>query len=107
MILSLTLLFGLEATMLWSTLVRIHSPDKMFELVMSIVLSSVYGLSILIYIPLFVTVLERLRVAFPQVHEGIKLKVNLMFSLLLLLLFIRYFIYLSMDFASFKFFNIS
>jgi hypothetical protein len=107
MILSLLVLFGLEATMLWSTLVRINSPDKLFELVMSIVLSSVYGLSILIYIPLFVTVMERLRVAFPQVHQGIKQKVNLIFTLLLLLLFIRYFIYLSMDFASFKFFNIS
>lgn len=40
-----------------------------FELVMSYVLSTVYGVSILIYIPLFWTVMERLRVHFPVAHS--------------------------------------
>jgi TRAP-type mannitol/chloroaromatic compound transport system permease small subunit len=74
---------------------------------MSYILSVVYGLTIIIYIPLFTTVMERLRVAFPQVHSKIKIKVNLVFTLFLFLLFVRYAIYLSLQFASFKLFEIS
>jgi hypothetical protein len=107
MILSLTILFALEATNLASILVAIHSEKTLFFKVMSLILSTVYGVTILIYIPLFWTVMERLRVAFPVVHAQIKSKVNIAFTFLIVLLFIRYAIYLSLQFANIKFFDIS
>lgn len=74
---------------------------------MSYILSVVYGVTILIYIPLFWVVMERLRVAFPVVHAQLKSKVNIAFAFLIVLLFVRYAIYLSLQFAHFKLFNIS
>jgi len=107
MIISLATLFVLEALNLISTVIFLRTNKRSFELVMSYVLSTVYGVSILIYIPLFWTVMERLRVHFPVAHSQIKSRVNLAFGLLIGLLFIRYAIYLSLQFANFKFFQIS
>lgn len=69
MIISLATLFLLEALNLISTVIYVRTNKMAFELVMSYVLSSVYGVSILIYIPLFRTVMERLRVHFPVAHS--------------------------------------
>lgn len=107
MILCLSVLLGLEATFLCATIVETRTDDHTFNKVMSYVLSSVYGLAIIIYIPLFSTVMERLRVAFPEIHSKIRTKVNLAFTCLILLLIIRYAIYLSLQFANINFFNIN
>jgi hypothetical protein len=69
MILSLALLFSLEATYLCSTIYNVKTGNWLFSKIMSYILSVVYGLTIIIYIPLFATVMERLRVAFPQIHS--------------------------------------
>jgi hypothetical protein len=74
---------------------------------MSIVLAVVYGLTIVVYIPLYSTVMERLRVAFPEFHLKLYRKVNVGFILMMVLVTLRYAIYLSLQFASFKFFQIS
>jgi len=63
---------------------------------MSYILSVVYGFSLLVQIPLFSTVMERLRVAFPHVHIKIYRKANFGFGFYIFLLFIRYLIYLSL-----------
>lgn len=74
---------------------------------MSYVLAIVYGLTIIVYIPLYSTVMERLRVAFPDFHTQLYKKVNVGFVCVMILLGVRYLIYLSLQFASFKFFQIS
>ena len=74
---------------------------------MSYVLATVYGLTIIIFIPLYSTVMERLRVAYPDIHMQLYRKVNIGFVCVMILLSLRYAIYLSLQFASFKFFQIS
>lgn len=63
---------------------------------MSIILAVVYGLAIVVYIPLYSTVMERLRVAFPEFHLHLYKKVNVGFILMMVLVTLRYAIYLSL-----------
>lgn len=89
-------MLSLEALMLWSTIIEVHKDKLMFNSVMSYILATVYGLTIIIYIPLYSTVMERLRVAFPDVHMQLYRKVNIGFVCVMILLGIRYAIYLSL-----------
>ena len=55
-----------------------------------------------IYIPLFSTIMERLRVAFPITYKNIRNKVTVGFLVLMLLKLTRYLIYLAFQFDKFK-----
>jgi hypothetical protein len=68
MIISLVTLFGLETAMLFATLDRINKDENLFEDIMTFVLIGVYALAIVIYVPLFITVMRRLKLAYPEVH---------------------------------------
>jgi hypothetical protein len=68
MIISLVILFGLETAMLFATLDRINKDENLFEDIMTFVLIGVYALAIVIYVPLFITVMRRLKLAYPEVH---------------------------------------
>jgi hypothetical protein len=67
MIISLVILFGLETAMLFATLDRINKDENLFEDIMTFVLIGVYALAIVIYVPLFITVMRRLKLAYPEV----------------------------------------
>lgn len=71
MIISLTLLFALEAAMLAATIIRHRSlgTRNKFENIMCTVLIVVYFITIVIYVPLFITVMSRLKATFPEVHK--------------------------------------
>ena len=68
MIISLVTLFGLETAMLFATLDRINKDENLFEYIMTFVLIGVYALAIVIYVPLLITVMRRLKLAYPEVH---------------------------------------
>ena len=65
---------------------------------MSIILASLVLLTIVLYIPLFSTIMERLRVAFPITYKNIKGKVTIGFFALMTLMLFRYLIYLAFQF---------
>ena len=100
MIVSLTLLFTMQAITLGSFFSEKH---HRFQLSMSFLLSAVYFIIILLFLPLFATVTERLRVAFPSVHSKIKTKVNMGFAVFMLIILVRYLIYLCLQFKFFTF----
>ena len=104
MIVSLTLLFTMQAITLGSFFSEKH---HRFQLSMSFLLSAVYFIIILLFLPLFATVTERLRVAFPSVHSKIKTKVNMGFAVFMLIILVRYLIYLCLQFRFFTFFQIT
>ena len=107
MILSVVSLFFLEVGMLCSTLYRIKTDKSLFENIMTTVLITVYFVAIMIYIPLFITVMKRLKLAYPEVHNSIRCQVNLGFACMMTLLLVRFVIYLSIEVNQFELFDIS
>lgn len=61
MLIALLFLTISEGVMLWSTVVYRNSGHKKFQQIMSYFMSIVYALVVIMYIPLFATVMERLR----------------------------------------------
>ena len=99
MILCLIGLFVFELLLLTASIIERETKKTIFELIMSFILASLFLLTIILFIPLFVTILERMRVAFPITYKNIKGKVTLGFLALMLLMFVRYLIYLSFQFT--------
>lgn len=62
---------------------------------MSAFLAILYVFLIIIFIPLFVTIMERLRVSLPNTYKHIRGKVTIGFFVLMLIMLTRYLIYLS------------
>lgn len=98
MIMWLIGLLFLELLLLTASVVEIemqpaHNPY--FLIAMSIVLASMFLLLMILYIPLFSTIMERLRVALPITYQNIRLKVTVGFFALMGLMLLRYLIYLS------------
>ncbi len=61
MLIALLFLTISEGAMLWSTIVDSNSIRNGFQQCMSYFMSIVYALVVIMYIPLFATVMERLR----------------------------------------------
>ena len=104
MIVSLLVLVIVEILMLFATL---EKSNKAFENVMTAVLIVVYLSTIAVYVPLYVTVMKRLKKLFPDVHNKIKTKANILFSTMMMLLTIRFGIYCSVESNYFKFFKMT
>jgi hypothetical protein len=94
MIICLLGLFFCDLLLLASSLVEKETGQVTFELTMSVILATLYLFLMVIYIPLFSTIMERLRVAFPITYQNIRSKVTIGFLALMLLMLIRYLIYL-------------
>jgi len=107
MLLSLLMLFLFEGMMLWSTFNYQNTGNMQFNQVMSIWMSVVYGIIPIIYIPLFTTILQRLKTALPSLHAAVHKKATAVFVFFMLLIAFRYFVYFSLQFANFGFLNIS
>lgn len=107
MLLTLLLLTILECLMFWSTVVYEKTGNFAFQQVMSITMSVVYGLLIIMYIPLFTTVMERLRIVFPGLYNSMKTQVTVVFVGFMILMFFRYSVYLCLQFAHFTWLNIT
>lgn len=107
MIICLLALFICEMLLLFGSLVNKRRNSKVFELSVSIALASLYLLLMVIYIPLFSTIMERLRVAFPITYKNIRGKVTIGFFVLMLLMLTRYLIYLAFQFNKLKNIQIS
>ena len=95
MIIGLGALLLCELLLLCGSIVYKKKQNKAFEISVSFALASLYLLLMVIYIPLFSTIMERLRVAFPITHKNIRSKVTIGFLVLMLLLLTRYLIYLA------------
>jgi len=95
MIICLVALLLCEILLLCGSLYNKRHERKAFELSVSIALASLYLLLMIIYIPLFSTIMERLRVAFPITYKSIRGKVTLALLILMILMLTRYLIYLS------------
>ena len=107
MLVSLLVLFMLEAAMLGATILRIRQNKVLFENIMTTVLILVYLTTLVMYIPLFITVMNRLSAMFPQVYSQVKTKGYLAFFSLWILLLIRLAIYCSLELQGFNIFNVS
>lgn len=95
MIICLVALFLCEILLLCGSIYNKRRNSKAFELSVSIALASLYLLLMIIYIPLFSTIMERLRVALPITYKNIRGKVTIGLIVLLLLMLTRYLIYVS------------
>jgi len=95
MIICQFVLLLVEILLLCGSLYNKRHERKAFELSVSIALASLYLLLMIIYIPLFSTIMERLRVAFPITYKSIRGKVTLGLLILMILMITRYLIYLA------------
>lgn len=109
MIICLLLLSFCELLLLTGSIIAVASNQQRnaFQFVMSIVLSTIYLFLMVIYIPLFSTILERLRVAFPAAYTKLKRMITVGFIAFMLLMLLRYMIYLCFQFDKFQLFKIS
>ena len=98
MIICLLGLLFLELLLLGASIIKSKSGDSGFQITMSIILSFVYLVTMVVYIPLFTTIMERLRVAFPSTYNALKVKVTIGFVAFMLLMLMRYLIYLCLQF---------
>lgn len=74
---------------------------------MSIFMSFVYLVIMLIYIPLFITVMQRLKIAFPNLHSTLNTKVTVVFVIYMFIMSFRYAVYLCLQFANLTWLDIT
>ena len=97
MIICLIVLFVFELLLLTASIIeeQTQGGEKVLLFIMSIILALLFLLTIILYIPLFSTIMERLRVAFPITYKNIKGKVTIGFLALMILMLFRYLIYIA------------
>ena len=97
MIICLIGLFVFELLLLTASIIeeQTQGGEKLLLFIMSIILVLLFLLTIILYIPLFSTIMERLRVAFPITYKNIKGKVTIGFLALMILMLFRYLIYIA------------
>ena len=97
MIICLIGLFVFELLLLTASIIeeQTQGGEKVLLFIMSIILALLFLLTIILYIPLFSTIMERLRVAFPITFKSIRGKITLALLILMILMLTRYLIYLS------------
>ena len=97
MLVSLLALLVLEVLSLWATIIRINKQKYIFEDITTVLLMTVYFAVLIVFIPLFFTVMRRLRQVFPAVYIQVRTKTSVVFAFLMLILLARYLTYCSIE----------
>lgn len=83
-----------------------HNWKMQFNYIMAIVLSVIYGLIALAFIPLFLVVIKELKYAFPDLYEERKCRLSMMFLFFIVITLFRLAAYLCIQFETFQWLSI-